>query len=155
MHRSGRAGDDHKDPQASPVLLGRTTHTLSPSAHPASPAALALGGLVHRSPGATACPAASCLTTAPVSQRHPHPPIEGLLALVAPRGVFSPASGPSMSDSTPLSADALSGPPAVYLPEIPADGRARNPSSPIPTPTLHLSVDSGLEVLLRSSLPLS
>ena len=43
-HRSGCAGDEHKDPQASPLLPGRTTHTLGPPPHPASPAALALGG---------------------------------------------------------------------------------------------------------------
>ena len=61
-HRSGCAGDEHKDPQASPLLPGRTTHTLGPPPHPASPAALAMGGPLQPCSGETTRPASTFLT---------------------------------------------------------------------------------------------
>ena len=64
-HRSGGAGGDHQDPQATLLRPGRTAYTLGAPSHSASPAGLALGEPVQRSPGATALPASPCLTAVP------------------------------------------------------------------------------------------
>ena len=70
--RSGRAGGDHQDPQATLLLPRRTAHPFGAPPHFASAKALALGKPVQWRPGAIASPSISGLTaaTSPLT-RHP------------------------------------------------------------------------------------
>ena len=62
-HRSGRAGGNHQDHQATLLLPDRTHHPQGPPPHPASAPRLALGKPVQQRPGPIACPATPFLTS--------------------------------------------------------------------------------------------
>ena len=124
----GRAGADHKDPQTTLLRPGRTAYTLGAPSHSASPAGLALGNTVQRSPGATALLATPCLTAVP-AKRYANLILidrtdQGLLnSRRTDRQVLPAAFGASRSASHTCRSLSC-GLSAAHLPEIRPDHRA-------------------------------